>query len=101
MRRSRILPPTGPETIVGVFEVGDKVTTAEAAKPARFAGRTGRVVQLNSRDEEIGVRFSAVSRHDEPTIWFRHSDLKPGSSPQDQACAPIAPETGFPASKAF
>jgi hypothetical protein len=83
-----------------VFTVGDKVRTDDTVKPARFAGRTGRVVQLNNRDHEVGLRFSAVSRHDEPTIWFGTSELEAGFSPQDHASAPIALRAGFTGSKA-
>ena len=82
------------------FKVGDKVGTAETVKPARLATRTGRVVEVNKRDDEVGVKFAAVSRHDEATTWFRPSELEAGSSLQDQACASIEPETVFPASKA-
>ena len=74
--------------------------TENTVKLVRFAGRTGRVVELNNRDNEVGVRFSAASRHDEPTMWFAMSKLEAGSSLQDHACAPIAPETGFPSSRA-
>ena len=84
----------------GVLKVGDKVRTTNSVKPACLASRTGRVVEVNKRDNEVGVRFSADSRRDEPTMWFGTSDLEAGCSPQDHACAPLAPGTGFPAAKA-
>ena len=84
----------------GVLKVGDKVRTTNSVKPACLASRTGRVVELNKRDNEVGVRFAAVSRRDDQTMWFGTSELEAGSSPQNQACASIAPGTGFPASKA-
>ena len=74
--------------------------TENTVKLVRFAGRTGRVVELNNRDNEVGVRFSAASGHDESTMWSAMSELEAGSSLQDHACAPIAFRAGFAASKA-
>jgi ribosomal protein L21E len=86
--------------LVSTFKVGDKVTTAATVKPARFAGRTGRVVEVNTSADEVAVKFGAVSRHSEPTTWFRPSELEAGYSLHAHACAPIASGTGFPAAKA-
>jgi hypothetical protein len=84
----------------GVLKVGDKVRTTNSVKPACVASRTGRVVELNKRDNEVGVRFAAVSRRGDQTMWFGTSELEPGSSLYARSCAPLAPGTGFPASKA-
>jgi hypothetical protein len=75
------------------------VRTAVTVKSARFAGRTG-VVELIERDAEVGVKFGAASRHDEPTIWFRPSDLKAGSSLHAHSCAAISLRAGFSSSRA-
>jgi hypothetical protein len=79
----------------GVLKVGDKVRTTSSVKLACLASLSGRVVELNNRDPEVGVKFAAVSRRDDPTMWFGTSELEAGSSPQNQACASIAPKTGF------
>jgi hypothetical protein len=92
--------PRRPDGIVTTFKVGDRVKTAETVKPARLATRTGCVVEVNKRDNEVGVKFGAASRRDEVTTWFRPSELEPGSSLYARSCASIAPGTGFPAAKA-
>ena len=45
----------------GVLKVGHKVGTTNSVKSAHLASRTGRVLELNNRDNEVGVRFSAAS----------------------------------------
>jgi hypothetical protein len=85
---------------VSIFKVGDRWGQGETVKPARFGARSGRVVEANTSDDEVGVKFGAASRHDEPTTWFRPAGLEAGSSLHAHACAPIASGTGFPAAKA-
>jgi hypothetical protein len=46
---------------------------------------------VNTSDDEVGVKFGAASRRDEPTTWFRPAELEAGSSLHAHACAPIAP----------
>lgn len=81
---------------MSIFKVGDKVGTGGDSQ-ARSVRRTrGRVVEVNTSDDEVGVKFGAASHHDEVTTWFRPSELEAGSSLHAHACAPIAPGTGFP-----
>jgi len=94
-------PETGRRLqLHGVLRVGDEVRTTNRVKPTCLASRTGRVVELNKRDNEVGVRFAAVSCRDDLTTWFGTSELEAGSSPHKQACASMAPRTGIPAAKA-
>jgi len=58
----------------------------ERAAPARgtwsrYAGRVGRVVQVNAADGEYGVRFTASGT--EPTCWFRVDELMAVAKPND------------------
>ena len=85
---------------MNTFSVGDNVRTAETVKPTRFGGRIGRVTELNTPEDEIGVKFGATSRHDEPTVWFGPFELEPGSSLHAHACAPIALHADVPTSRA-
>ena len=62
------------------FQVNDKVKTAATVKPPRFAGRMGWVAELNIQDHEVGVRFGSPLTHNEPSVWFRPTELEAGSS---------------------
>jgi len=42
----------------GVLKVGDKVRTTSSVKLACLASLSGRVVELNNRDPEVGVKFA-------------------------------------------
>ena len=78
----RAQPPRPPGVKLGEW------VSCERSAPAKgswrhYAGRSGRIVELNKRDGEIGVRFT--SSHDEPTVWFLATELvaaaKPRSAP--------------------
>jgi hypothetical protein len=81
---------------VSIFKVGDKVGTGGDSQTRSVRRTRGRVVEVNTSDDEVGMKFGAASRHDEVTTWFRPSELEPGSSLHAHACAPIAPRPGFP-----
>jgi hypothetical protein len=59
-----------------VFSVGDRVRCDRAA-PAkgtwhRYAGKTGTIESLNTRDNEVGVRLNDGHR----LVWFTPDELE-------------------------
>jgi len=84
--------------------VGDVVRLSPECGPnarRRFGDRTGVVVQLNRRDDEIGVAFTKPRRredgtlHADQTSWFLgHELVQTGQTADTASVAPDEPVTG-------
>ena len=59
------------------FRIGDRAITTASVRLERFAGKTGTVVNLNLRDEEVGLWLGNYGSDGHRAVtWFRLCEVE-------------------------
>jgi hypothetical protein len=88
-----------PKTVAGNvtaadFAVGDRVITMSTVRPARFADRSGTIVSLNVRDDEIGLWLGNYGPDGHRSvIWFRPREVAVADTATTARQAPVLPSS--------
>ncbi len=76
------------------FRICDHVATAPTVRPRRFAHKTGVVVHLNIRDNEVGVWLGDYGSDGHRSVtWFRPSEVVAADTATTARRAPVPPSS--------
>jgi len=93
-----MVPTTVTDKVIAAdFAIGDRVVTASSVRPVHYANRSGTIVSLNVRDNEIGLWLGNYgSDGHRSVIWFRPREIVASDTATTAPQAPVLPSRAVP-----